>query len=69
MSNIELIVKGMTCNHCKMAVEKALNSLDGVDSAEVNLEAGKVSITYDDSKIKTDAINEAIKEEGYEIVN
>ena len=69
MSNIELNVKGMTCNHCKMAVEKSLNSLDGVDSAEVNLDAGKVSVTYDDSKIKLDAMNEAIKEEGYEVVN
>lgn len=40
-------VGGMTCNHCKMAVEKALKTLDGVQDASVDLDAKKVSIEYD----------------------
>ena len=31
-------VDGMSCNHCKMSVEKGLGGLDGVTSAEVSLE-------------------------------
>ena len=33
-----LKVEGMMCNHCKAAVEKALNAVEGVSAAEVNLE-------------------------------
>ena len=29
-------VEGMTCGHCKQAVETALNNLDGVQSATVD---------------------------------
>jgi len=30
-------VSGMTCEHCKARVEKALSSVDGVKSAKVDL--------------------------------
>lgn len=38
-------VDGMSCNHCKMSVEKALCALDGVQSAEVSLENKSCAIT------------------------
>lgn len=41
-----LNVQGMTCGHCKMSVENALNNLEGVQTAEVNLDAGNVAVTY-----------------------
>jgi copper chaperone len=34
-------VKGMTCNHCVMAVRKALEKIDGVYNVDVNLESGQ----------------------------
>ena len=33
-----LKVEGMTCGHCKAAVEKALKAVDGVEDAVVSLE-------------------------------
>jgi copper chaperone CopZ len=30
-------VEGMSCDHCKHSIEKALNGLDGVTSSEVSL--------------------------------
>ena len=30
-------VKGMSCNHCVMAVTKALNEVDGVRDVKVDL--------------------------------
>ncbi|WP_085993813.1 copper chaperone CopZ [Oceanobacillus senegalensis] len=62
-----LNVQGMSCGHCKMAVEGALNKLDGVSSAEVNLEAGKVVIAYDHSKVNVEVMKEAIEEQGYDV--
>lgn len=67
MATKTLQVKGMSCGHCKMAVENALKELDGVTQAEVNLEAGKVNVTFDDSKVTVDAMKEAIEDQGYDV--
>lgn len=62
-----LHVQGMTCGHCKMAVEGALTKLAGVSTAEVDLEAKKVDVTFDESQINVDTMKEAIEEQGYEV--
>jgi copper chaperone len=31
-------IAGMSCNHCKMAVEKALQAVPGVEKVQVDLE-------------------------------
>ncbi|WP_068677446.1 copper chaperone CopZ [Oceanobacillus sp. Castelsardo] len=62
-----LNVQGMSCGHCKMSVEGALKKLDGVSAAEVNLEAAKVDVTFDESKVNVDAMKEAIEEQGYDV--
>ncbi len=51
----------------RQAVEGALKNLAGVSAAEVNLEAGKVAVTFDDSKVNVDAMKEAIEEQGYDV--
>ena len=40
-------IEGMACNHCKMSVEKALNALEGIHSATVNLDEKIATITTD----------------------
>ncbi|MFD1363233.1 copper chaperone CopZ [Lentibacillus salinarum] len=62
-----LNVQGMSCGHCKMSVEGVLNELDGVSAAEVNLEAGKVDVTFDESKVNVDAMKEAVEDQGYDV--
>ena len=37
-------VKGMTCNHCKMSVEKAVKETEGVEFFEVDLKSGTLKI-------------------------
>lgn len=67
MQTHTLEVKGMTCSHCKMSVEGALNGLDGVVSSEVDLETGKVNVTYDESKVTIEAMKEAVEDQGYDV--
>ncbi|MFD1708181.1 copper chaperone CopZ [Siminovitchia sediminis] len=67
MERKTLDVQGMSCGHCKASVEGALKKLDGVKAAEVNLEAGKVDVTYDESKVTVDALKEAIEDQGYDV--
>jgi len=58
-------VEGMSCGHCKMAVEKAAKSLDGVSMAEVNLDKGELSVEFAEGKENLEALKGAVKEAGY----
>jgi copper chaperone CopZ len=63
MKALEIIVKGMTCNHCKASVENGVSALEGVESAEANLSAEKVVIRGD--HIDLDRVRERIESLGY----
>ena len=59
-------VSGMSCNHCKMAVENALKELKGVNEAKVDLPGNQVKVVYDPGAVSRQAIVEAINEAGYQ---
>ena len=61
-------VEGMTCNHCKMAVEGALKKLQGVSSATVSLENKNVTVTFIEDQVNFEQMKEAIEEQGYDVV-
>ncbi len=63
-----ITVEGMSCNHCKMAVEKAASSVEGVESVEVNLEQKSLSIRMADNSDVTEAVVKAVKDAGYDPV-
>ncbi len=63
----ELKVEGMTCGHCKAAVEGALGESTGVSEATADIDAGLVNVNYDESKISLDKIKEAIEDQGYDV--
>lgn len=67
MKSLTLDVKGMTCGHCKMSVNGALTDLDGVSDVEINLETGKVEVVYDENKVDTEKMKEAIEDQGYDV--
>lgn len=63
IKTIKLKVKGMTCNHCVMAVKKTLEEGSGVNSAEVNLSDG-IAIAQGDEMNEQDLIS-LIEKSGY----
>ncbi len=67
MEVVQIKVLGMACGGCKAAVETALGSLEGVSSAEVNLEAKTVRVSYDPSKLARKDLQEAIEKAGYKV--
>jgi copper chaperone len=58
----ELNVTGMTCGHCRSAVQRALTEVEGVDTATVDLEAGVARVEGD---AKPEALVAAVQKEGY----
>lgn len=67
MNKLVLNVNGMSCNHCKMAVEKVCKAAANVIDAAVSLEDKNVTITYDGS-IDKESIVKGINDEGFEVV-
>ena len=61
----KFVVTGMTCAACAAHVEKAANSLGGVDSAAVNLMLGTLVCSYDADKVTPQAIISAVEASGY----
>lgn len=60
-------VEGMSCDHCKNAVESALANINGVSTAEVDLDKGQVRVGYSEDKVSIKEMKEAIEEQGYDV--
>lgn len=65
MNSITIPVNGMHCAGCSSRLEKALNGLDGVSIASVNLVTEKASVTYNPQIIRQASIRAAIEKEGF----
>ena len=61
---IRLEISGMTCASCVSNVERALNSVDGVNKADVNLATNQAAVESDD--VTADLLIEAVRKSGYE---
>ena len=56
-------VEGMMCNHCRMHVEKVLNSLEGV-SASVTLDPPVASVEFAGRVYSDEELQRAVAEAG-----
>ncbi|WP_286823274.1 MULTISPECIES: heavy metal translocating P-type ATPase [unclassified Idiomarina] len=66
MSNsVRLSVEGMSCGSCASRVDKALNGLDGVEDASVNLASDSAEVTYSE-KLSVNDLVQAVKNAGYD---
>jgi len=63
----EIFIEGMTCNHCKMRVEKTLKEIDGIKSAEVVLADQKAVVEFE-KEVDEALITELIDDAGYKVV-
>lgn len=68
MENVTLNVQGMSCGHCVKAVEGGVGELQGINEVKVDLNAAKVTVTFDEAQVSVAAIKEAIEEQGYDVV-
>ncbi len=65
MKVLKVFIDGMTCAHCKAAVEKAIGSLPGVSAVEVDLNNKSAAVETDGS-VEMKAIHQAVIESGYQ---
>ena len=58
---------GMTCNACKVNVEKCLAYEKGVKNFDIDLETKKVSIKYNPKKTDKETIKKSVAKLGYTV--
>ena len=59
----ELNITGMTCDHCQRAVQNALESVEGVQDATVDLATGTAKV---EGSADLTTLIAAVEEEGYQ---
>ncbi len=62
---ITLSVEGMSCEHCRCRVERALAETPGVAGAEVDLESATATVTTGDGAPSADDLIAAVEAVGY----
>lgn len=60
-----LSIQGMSCDHCRDTVEKALRNHPGVRAATVHLEEGAAEVQYEEGAVAPEQLVARVKEEGY----
>ncbi|MDA7559147.1 cation transporter [Flavobacteriaceae bacterium] len=65
MTDLSFGVRG-NCGMCKNTIEKAANGLEGVVSANWDVDKKKIDISFDDAKTDEMAIHKAIAASGYD---
>jgi len=63
---LTLVVEGMSCDHCRVAVIDEVSRVSGVDSVDVDLDAKLVRVGGAD--VDASAVIDAVDEAGYDAV-
>jgi len=61
-------ITGMTCASCAGTVTEALERLDGVKKADVNLVTEKATVEYDPDSVGIDDMSKAVSDAGYGVI-
>lgn len=65
MAEMKMKIEGMSCQHCVMAVKKALGGISGVTSSDV--EIGSALVVYDESKATEKDLKSAVEKAGFTV--
>ena len=66
MNRMTMQIEGMSCGHCKAAVEKALQAVNGVVEAEVNLTQKTAEVTAEPA-VTAAMLTQAVEDAGYSV--
>ncbi|MEG2330064.1 heavy metal translocating P-type ATPase [Anaerorhabdus sp.] len=58
-------IEGMTCASCVARIEKVVGKVEGVSSVTVNLATEKMNVEFDENKISSNDISNAVDKAGY----
>ncbi len=66
-THVVLNVPTVSCNHCKMAIEKAVGAVAGVELVEVDVAEKTVTVDFDTDAVSLESVEKSVSDEGYEV--
>ena len=67
MKQEEYIISGMSCAACSASVQRVVSRLEGVESCDVNLITGKMTVGYDEQKTGQADFTRVVEKAGFGI--
>jgi copper chaperone len=67
MQTETISVPEIHCDHCKQSIEGALNPIEGVSSAVVDVPGATVKVSFEEDRVSLGDLRKAIEEQGYEV--
>ena len=67
MKQEEYIISGMSCAACSASVQRVVSRLEGVESCDVNLITGKMTVSYDEQKTGQADFTRVVEKAGFGI--
>ncbi len=67
MKQEEYIISGMSCAACSASVQRVVSRLEGVESCDVNLITGKMTVSYDEKKTGQADFTRVVEKAGFGI--
>ena len=65
MKKVTLKVGGMHCASCALIIDKSLKKVEGISESNVNFSTSKATITFEENKVREEALISAINKAGY----
>ncbi len=67
METTTLRIEGMTCGGCVASVTRVLKAVPGVAEADVTLQPGSATVTFDAARTNVPALRVAIEDAGFDV--
>lgn len=61
-------IAGMTCSACANRIERRVNKMEGVESANVNFALENISVVYDEGAVQPEDMMAVVKKLGFELL-
>ncbi len=65
MQTSDLLVPGISCQHCVANIRRAVTKLGGVESVEGDTDKKEIKVSYDPQKVTIQQIMKAMEDAGY----
>jgi copper chaperone len=68
MASVDIGVEGITCGGCEKSIRNALLAQEGVREASASRESGIVKVDFDENRVARAALEQAIRDAGFDVV-
>jgi len=69
MQTLKLEIEGWTCGGCVKGTQRAVGKVDGVHSAEGDLEARTLTVSLEAGEAVAAAVKAAVEKAGYAVIS